>query len=92
MTWTVRFEREARNELRKIASKDAVRIKRYFAERVVGADDPRQLARRLAGGPPELWRFRIGDFRAIARIEGDVLVVLVLSVGHRRDVYRRLSR
>ena len=52
-------------------------------------DDPRQLGTPLRGTQFEdLWRFRVGDYRIIARVEHARLIILVLAVAHRRDVYR----
>ena len=52
------------------------------------ADDPRPpSSRRLSGR--DGWRVRIGDYRVIYRIEDEVLVVVVVTVGHRREVYQR---
>ena len=52
-------------------------------------DDPRQLGVPLRGTQFEdLWRFRVGDYRIIARVEHARLIILVLAAAHRRDVYR----
>ncbi len=52
------------------------------------AEDPRRLGKLLHGDKGGLWRFRIGDYRAICKIEEERFVVAVLEVGHRREVYR----
>ena len=52
------------------------------------AKDPRRLDKLQHGDKGGLWRFRIGDYRAICKIEEERLVVAVLEVGHRREVYR----
>ena len=63
-----------------------------YRERLAVADDPRSLGaplRRTAGtGAAPLWRYRVGGWRIVARIEDDVLRVLVLRIAHRREVYR----
>jgi mRNA interferase RelE/StbE len=56
---------------------------------VLAIEDPRKLGKPLKGDKGDLWRYRIGDYRAICKIEAERLVVLVLEVGHRREVYRR---
>jgi len=50
-------------------------------------DDPRELGKPLKGGLSQLWRYRFGDFRVICELHDDALVVLVIRIGHRRDVY-----
>jgi mRNA interferase RelE/StbE len=55
--------------------------------RVVTSNDPRQLGAALTGNLKGLWRYRIGDYRIICRIEDRALIVVVVIVGHRRDIY-----
>ena len=87
MTWSVEWDDTAVKELRKLDKQAQRDIIKYFRERIAIDDDPRrfgkQLSRELAG----LWRYRVHNFRMICNIEDNKLVVLVLRVGHRRDVY-----
>ena len=58
-------------------------------ERVAALEDPRALGKRLAGSMlAGLWRYRVGDYRILSKIEDDRLVVLVVAVKHRREAYR----
>lgn len=88
MTWTIEFTRTARKDLRGIAVPDRERILSFLESRVAEHPDPRSLARRLAGGDEERWRFRVGNYRIIASIEDHVLLITVITVGHRKEVYR----
>lgn len=64
------------------------RIVRYLEERVVASDDPRRLGRALRGSKWEdCWRYRCGDYRIVVRIIDRDVVVVVLRVGHRKNVY-----
>jgi len=64
------------------------RILRFLRDRVAGLDDPRTLARPLKGATAEpLWRYRVGDYRIIAVVEDANVRVLVVKLGHRREVY-----
>jgi mRNA interferase RelE/StbE len=85
--WTVEFDDRARRELRKLAPETQQSILSYLRERVAGSSDPRQYGKPLRMNLAGLWRYRVGDYRLICRIEENRLVVLVLKVGHRRDVY-----
>ncbi len=87
MTWTVEFQEQALEDLGRLDRSVQRRILRFFAERIEGSEDPRQFGKALTGNKKGLWRYRIGDYRAICSIEGDALIVLVLAVGHRREVY-----
>jgi mRNA interferase RelE/StbE len=56
---------------------------------VAKLDDPRSIGEGLHGSRlGEFWKYRVGDYRLISKIEDDRLVVLVLRVGHRREIYR----
>jgi mRNA interferase RelE/StbE len=57
-------------------------------KRVATVDDPRSLAKSLKGPLAAYWRFRVGDYRIICDIQDDRLVILVITIGHRRDVYQ----
>lgn len=59
----------------------------FFDDRIAPADDPRVFGKPLKASFAGLWRYRIGDYRAICRIEAQQLVVLVVRVGHRSTVY-----
>jgi mRNA interferase RelE/StbE len=86
-SWTVEFDDRARRELRKLDAKVQKAILRYLRERLAGSQDPRQFGKPLRRNLAGLWRYRIEDYRLICRLEDDRVVVLVLQVGHRRDVY-----
>lgn len=65
------------------------RILRYLRQHAEGVDDPRLVGKSLRGNPAGRWRYRAGDYRIICRLEDDTSTVVVLDVGHRRDIYRR---
>lgn len=88
MTWSVEWDERARKELRRLDPPAQREILRYLRERVAGSDDPRRYGRALRGAAHGLWRYRIGAYRLICKIEDDRLIVLILAAGHRRDVYR----
>jgi mRNA interferase RelE/StbE len=76
-------------ELSKLDKPVEKRILKFLRERVAKLDDPRQVGARLQGAMTGLWKYRVGDYRLICSLESDRLVVLVLRVGHRREVYKR---
>jgi mRNA interferase RelE/StbE len=88
MAWTVEFDERARKEFRRLDTIVQKSILRYLRQRVAAAADPRRLGKPLHGEFAGLWRYRVGDWRLVCRIEDKKLVVLVLTVGHRREVYR----
>jgi len=88
LAWKVEFQRSAAQQLRKLDRAVQQRILTYFRNRVLAAEDPRKLGNALTGDKGGLWRYRIGDYRAICKLDDERLVVLVLELGHRREVYR----
>ncbi len=88
MAWTVEFQLTAQKRIGKLDRQTQARILGYFRERILAAEHPRQLGKPLKGEKGELWRYRIGDYRAVCKIEYELKVVVVLTVAHRREVYR----
>lgn len=74
--------------LRKMDKQTARRI-RSELEEIAELDDPRSRGKAFVGNLAGLWCYRVGDYRIVCDIEDGVLVVLVVDVAHRREVYRR---
>jgi mRNA interferase RelE/StbE len=89
VAYTVRLRPAARGQLkgldREARRRVAVRIDEL-------AEQPRPPDARPLSGVPGVLRIRVGDFRVLYEVADDVLEVLVIRLGHRRDVYRRLGR
>lgn len=84
----VKIHRDAERELEKLDPQVARRILAFLRDRVAPLDDPRNIGEALKGSRlGEFWRYRVGDYRVIARIE-DAESVLVARVGSRDKVYR----
>ena len=88
MGWTVEFLLTAQQQIKKLDRTAQQRITSYFRNRIMPAEDPRRIGKLLRGEKGGLWRFRIGDYRAICKIEEERRVVAVLEIGHRREIYR----
>lgn len=89
MAWRIELSSQAQRNLRDLDPQDARRILRFLHERLARLDDPRSLGGPLKGTHlGGLWRYRLGDYRLIASIEDEILRVLILRVGNRREVYR----
>ena len=88
MAWKIEFVPAAAKELKKLGRAEAARIVTTLESRIANLDDPRQLGSALTGDLGGLWRWRIGDYRVVARIENERITILVVRVAHRREVYR----
>ena len=85
MTWQIEWDDRARKELRSLDSSIQKKIFRYLRERAT--DNPQNFGRSLVGDKSGLWRYRVEDHRIICRLEEHRLLVLVLAVGHRKEIY-----
>ncbi len=89
MAWNVELSREVDHALGKLDAQHARRILNFLHQRISKLADPRSIGKPLRGSRlAEFWRYRVGDYRLICKIEDTRLVVLVLRIGHRREVYR----
>ena len=89
MAWTISYTETALKQLKKLDQPVARRLVDFMDERIAAAADPRSTGKALTG--PLLgsfWRYRVGDYRVICDIQDGSLVVLVLEIGSRKDVYR----
>jgi len=75
-------------ELAKLDRQAQKDIVSYFDSRIAGTTDPRRFGKALTGSLAGLWRYRVRDYRIICQIKDRELIVLVLALGHRKDVYR----
>ncbi len=89
MAWKVELSTDAVRELDKLDAQYRRRIVKFLHERVAKLDNPRSIGQALRGSElGEFWKYRVGDYRLICKIEDDRVVVLVLGIGHRREIYR----
>ena len=89
MAWRVEFADSAAKQLRKLDPTAARRITAFLRKRVSPAKDPRALGAALKGDElGQFWKYRVGDYRIIAEIHDREVRILVVRLGHRRDVYR----
>ena len=85
--WRIEFDPAALKELKKLGKAPAARIIKTLETRIATLDDPRDLGKPLVGDWSGYWRWRMGDYRVIAKIVDDRVVILVVRVAHRREVY-----
>jgi mRNA interferase RelE/StbE len=89
LAWTIELADTALRQLGKLDRLTARRILKFLDLRIAPLKNLRCIGEALQGERlGEFWKYRVADYRLVARIENDRLVVLVLRVGHRRDVYR----
>ncbi len=80
---TARFDKE----FKKLDRYTQRMIKAWIEKNLIGCSNPRLHGKGLTANRSGQWRYRIGDYRIIAEIQDDKLVILALTVGHRREIY-----
>ena len=89
MAWAVEFDPDAVKDLKKLDKQVQVRILDFLRTRLCALANPRELGEALAGSKlGNYWKYRVGDWRIICDLQDDRIVVRVLRVGNRREVYR----
>jgi mRNA interferase RelE/StbE len=88
LAWTIEISEKAFRALRKMDKQTARRIRNELSE-IAKLEDPRSRGKALTGNLAGVWRYRVGDYRILCDIEDGRLVILVVEVAHRREVYRR---
>ena len=85
--WRVEYSERAVKDLKKLDKYTAKLILAWIEKNLEGCADPRVHGKGLTANRSGQWRYRIGDYRLLAEIQDNKLVILALSVGHRREVY-----
>ena len=88
MAWTIDLTSTAERQLKKLDRRWQRRILDHMEHEVAGLADPRMRGKALVGDKKGLWRYRVGDYRVMCQIDDGRLVVLVIAIGHRKEVYR----
>ena len=88
MAWIVRFSDDAKRDLLKLNKQIQKRIASFLLDRVQNTDNPRATGKALQGQFAGYWRYRVGDYRLICQIKDGELVILVIEIGHRKNIYR----
>jgi mRNA interferase RelE/StbE len=89
VAWRIEYLRAARKDIARLDRQSAQRIRDFLEKRLAQLDDPRSIGEALKGSTlSEFWKYRVGDYRIIASIEDGALRILVVRIGHRKEVYR----
>jgi mRNA interferase RelE/StbE len=81
------FTKSVKKDLKKLDRYTASLITSWIEKNLIGCEDPRAHGKALVGDKSGKWRYRIGDYRLICEIRDDELIILALTVGHRKNIY-----
>lgn len=87
MRYTVEFTERAVKDLKKLDRHTAALILGWVRKNLENCENPRQHGKGLTANRSGQWRYRVGDYRMLCEIEDDKIRILVLNVGHRREIY-----
>jgi len=87
--YKVKYTKTALKKLQKLDKPTAKILTEWVKKNLEGTDDPRKLGKSLSGNRSNQWRYRKGNYRIIADIQDDEIIILILDIGHRKDIYRK---
>lgn len=82
------FSKQAEKEIKKLSKSDQERILKLLYEKVCKRGNPLELAKRLTGAFSDFFRFRVGDYKILFKVDQEKITLLILKIAHRREVYK----
>ena len=87
--YSVEYTEKAKKQLRKLDRPAKVLIRNWIEKNLEGTDDPRKHGKSLTGSFSTYWRYRVGDYRILADIQDDELIIIAVAIDHRKQVYHK---
>ncbi|PKM56433.1 MAG: type II toxin-antitoxin system mRNA interferase toxin, RelE/StbE family [Firmicutes bacterium HGW-Firmicutes-3] len=87
MKYRAEYTKTAVEQLKKMDKKIATFVLSFIEEKLVDCENPRLHGKALQGNLNNKWRYRVGEYRILAKIEDDVVVIMIVAVGHRKEIY-----
>lgn len=87
MIYKIEYSDRARKQIRKLDKQTQFLIKGWIDKNLIGTTNPRQHGKALTANRNGQWRYRVGNYRILAEIQDDKVIVLGLEIGHRKNIY-----
>ena len=87
-SFSVRYHKRALKQLSKMDRSTKALLFNWIETNLIGCSDPRFSGKALSGSYKGLWRYRVGDYRLVADIRDEEILIIIVNVGHRREIYR----
>ena len=87
MKYDVEYSKTAVNTIKKMDSSTSKLIRTWIEKNLINTENPRIKGKALTGDLKGLWRYRVGDYRILAEIQDNIIVILILDIGHRSKIY-----
>ena len=88
MAWQINFNKAVEKKLKKLDTVVSKQLIDFLKETIALSSNPREHGKSLKGSLREYWRYRVGDYRIICKIDDAVITVFVVDIGHRKDIYK----
>ena len=88
MIYELKYEARAVKQIKKLDPATRKLSKSWSEKNLLNTDNPRQHGKGLTGSLSQYWRYRVGDYRILAEIHDAEIIIIIVEVGHRRDIYR----
>jgi mRNA interferase RelE/StbE len=88
LDWQIKLDTHAIKQLKKLDKFVQRRIANFLQKRLACCESPRKLGKPLVGKLSGLWRYRVGDYRIVCKIKDKEITVIVINVGHRKEIYK----
>lgn len=88
MIYKIEYSDRARKQIKKLDKHTQCLIKGWIDKNLIGTSNPRQHGKELTANRSGQWRYRVGDYRILAEIQDDKIIVLILEIGHRNKIYK----
>ena len=91
MKYKVDYTKKAEKQLSKLEASLRKRINGWIRTHLEGCEDPTAYGKPLTASLKGYWSYRVGDYRLIADIQDDRVLILIAEVGHRREIYKEVE-
>lgn len=88
MIYDLKYEAKAVKQIRKLDPASQKLIRSWIEKNLLNTENPRQHGKGLTGTLSHYWRYRVGDYRILAEINDTEIVIIIVEIGHRREIYR----
>ena len=88
MIYTIQYSDRAKKQKKKIDRHTQTLLKGWIDKNLIGTSAPRQFGKGLTANRIGQWRYRVGDYRIIAKIQDDRLIIILIEIGHRKEIYK----
>ena len=88
MIYALRTDRRFDKAFKKLDRPVQMMFKDWIEKNLMDCDDPRHIGKALTGNLSDIWRYRVGNYRLLCKINDGALIIFALNVGHRKDIYK----